>query len=189
MFESRFPHRDYLECFGHPDLLSPVMSCHSSWRITLIQSSPKTCYNFRRISLISLEASALFFYSNNLSPVLVTNCGSLPWNSPTCCQPIRNSTNLQVFVAIQQHTHSNAYTQQYRSVVAMIRLSNSAQQRTAFSNYPTGVLYWVRLKTSTELYVFFNHPSLFTICTSTFSKLVEGCRRMAWRRALIGTLL
>jgi hypothetical protein len=53
-------------------------------------------------------------------------CGSLPWNPPTRCEhryPIRNSTNLQVFVAMQQHSHSNAYAQKYRSVVAMIRLS------------------------------------------------------------------
>jgi hypothetical protein len=36
---------------------------------------------------------------------------------PTRCeyrQPIHNSTNLQVFVAMQQHSHSNAYAQQYR---------------------------------------------------------------------------
>jgi hypothetical protein len=32
---------------------------------------------------------------------------------------------------------------------------------------------------------FFYHPSLFTICTSTFSKLVEGSRWVSWRRALI----
>jgi hypothetical protein len=32
-------------------------------------------------------------------------------------------------------------------------LVNSAQQRTAFSNDPTGVLYWVRLKASRERYV------------------------------------
>jgi hypothetical protein len=32
-------------------------------------------------------------------------------------------------------------------------LVNSAQQRKAFSNDPTGVLYWVRLKASTELYM------------------------------------
>jgi hypothetical protein len=31
-------------------------------------------------------------------------------------------------------------------------LVNSAQQRTAFSNDPTGVLYWVHLKTSTDIH-------------------------------------
>jgi hypothetical protein len=35
----------------------------------------------------------------------------------------RNSTILQVFVAMKQHFNSNAYVQQYRSAVAMIRLS------------------------------------------------------------------
>jgi hypothetical protein len=37
--------------------------------------------------------------------------------------PTLNSTNLQVFVAMQQHSHNNAYAQQYRSAVGMIRLS------------------------------------------------------------------
>jgi hypothetical protein len=36
---------------------------------------------------------------------------------------------------------------------------------------------------------FFYHPSLFTMCTSTFSKLVEGSWWVSWRRALISTLL
>jgi hypothetical protein len=58
-----------------------------------------------------------------------------------------------VFVVLQQHSHSNAYSQQYRSVVAMIRLVNSAQQKAAFFNDQSGVLHWFRLKTSTELYV------------------------------------
>jgi hypothetical protein len=31
-------------------------------------------------------------------------------------------------------------------------LENSAQQRTAFCNDPTEVLYWIRLKASTEIY-------------------------------------
>jgi hypothetical protein len=35
----------------------------------------------------------------------------------------------------------------------------------------------------------FYHPSLFTTCTSRFSKLVEGCRWEAWSRALISFLL
>jgi hypothetical protein len=36
---------------------------------------------------------------------------------------------------------------------------------------------------------FFYHPSLFTICTNTFSKSVEGSWWVSWRRALISTLL
>jgi hypothetical protein len=40
-----------------------------------------------------------------------------------------------------------------------------------------------------SLLFFIYHPSLFTICTSTFSKLVEGSWWVSWRRALISTLL
>jgi hypothetical protein len=44
----------------------------------------------------------------------VCGCGSLPWNPPTRCEhryPIRNSTNLQVFVGMQHNSHSNPYAQ------------------------------------------------------------------------------
>jgi hypothetical protein len=37
--------------------------------------------------------------------------------------------------------------------------------------------------------IFFNHPSLFTICTNTFSKSVKGSWWVSWRREIISTLL
>jgi hypothetical protein len=48
---------------------------------------------------------------------------------------------------------------------------------------------WSMVTGSAWLGLFFYHPILFTICTSTFSKLVEGCRWVAWRGALISVLL
>jgi hypothetical protein len=46
----------------------------------------------------------------------------------------------------------NDVPKQYRSASNLLFPVDGAQQRTAFSNDPTGVLYWVRHKVRTELY-------------------------------------
>jgi hypothetical protein len=59
----------------------------------------------------------------------------------------------------------------------------------ALIEYVFSVMWLLMNMCSLSLFYIFYHPSLFTICTSTFSKLVEGSWWVSWRRALISTLL
>jgi hypothetical protein len=112
-----------------------------------------------RRRLTTLWASKTCFYTSLLSLYLHYihyPCGSLPWNPPHVANIDNLSATVLIFkcsllcnnIPIATHTRNSTAPS-----LLWYGLVNSAQQRTAFSNDPTGVLYSVHLKTSREIYV------------------------------------